>query len=468
MKYIRSTHRRKDSNHKKGKRGGETDDANAQHKENQESVTETRSSETPESQVHSSTTGAQGEEEEVASTTREGKTLDDGGGGGGGGGRMESEAMLPVTQNENGLNSAFLLVYKIIMLMSIAIVVGMFVFAMMDLVVYLSRQVDQYRKSKTNPYIFIKDTLEYNILKSYISNNSNEEVFSFLLQVSLMNWIFMICGFGVFVLIGLQILIFMIMKIRCRQGCSGVDKNVDIPMQRIGVILTILAVILLINQLFTQKFVRDIQPYAATTYNRLSEIKRAMYSSMTTSLPFLSSLTSDNLGACVQHIKDVAAQANKTEGERIDEITKCHLTIGIYMSYRYNISEMDEEFPTVMSMFSYNGIRKRTIDPVQYMFYNKRFLMPDVYSALAPYVGNALRDANIDQGVQALYMHRVDEINRRLLGMNSLEKLKSKVFGLINLFLLFIIILMVILLIIFYKHVLQFSTDVLGAMYRRK
>jgi len=333
-----------------------------------------------------------------------------------------------------GLDAVFQVLYKFTMVASVSFVIAMFLLSFVDIMTLMGKQLNQYQNTQLNPYVFLKDSLEYQILQSYVKNKSEDEVFNVITQVTLLNGVFVLCGFGLFALIGLQILINMITSIYCsthKDKCSSAKVKIVTPVKNTLVMVIILGFAFILNVVYSYQFVRDIQPTVLTTFNRLSNIKRLVYANMTSTISFLSALTSDNMAGCIKHMKQIINSVSKTDGEKVDDITKCLTTIGIYMNYRYNISDMDDEFSTVMSMFSYNGIKKRTVDPVQYMFIGKPFQIPDVFAAMTPYIMEDLRNKNMDQNVQALYIHRMDELNRAMLGISTLQKLKSKVSGLL-------------------------------------
>lgn len=338
------------------------------------------------------------------------------------------------------LSAAFNILYDVLSLIGSILVLSYFVLTLIDLFIYISRELKQKQFLIFDPNLFNKNTSEYQALK-YNTNDTRNEPYNIYLEQSLISQMFRVSGLF-FVVVGLQIGSFLALKLLAILKNQEFTETIDTP-KNISTIIIILSAALILNSFYKAKFLNKLQPELRNSQVKINTMKDYIYNNLTTNPDFLEAMLSNNITTMVDIMNKQVTKYS---------LAKMIFTVSLYNYYKSNVSENDEVFEEIRKIFTIKEIKSQQIDPVQYFYYKQNVFIPNMYVVLKDYLikspiltSNGRWKEDEERNFKIMVNSRILDLNRNLLQMLKLPKKKTQLlmYLLLVLFLSFIFLAMI-------------------------
>jgi|Laugresbdmm110sn_1035088.scaffolds.fasta_scaffold32877_2 hypothetical protein len=344
---------------------------------------------------------------------------------------MSSQGVYPSpVQTPAGLNDAFVLIYKILAIL-IALTLGvMFLTTVIDIFLFQRNEVQQTVKLVLNKNLFNKDTTD-NVAMDYLKNNPEDEPYNIFLEQKMIGGLFSLSGIGLIVL-GLQIGTFFSLKLWSVVKRAEFAEQINLPLKLIMVLVVGFGAATLFTSNYNQIFVKQTQPNIKSIRTQMLRLNNYIYTNLTNDMRnrFLPALLADDLDTCVKVLREYLKRGNENDTELTAEdytALKMLFTINIYGFYRYMIPEGDPVFDELRALFTTQGIRKRAIEPTNYIYYKHAVFVPNAYPTirdrLQPLLGMRERTFVTELGKM------MRELNRQMVYLKDISGGKKALFN---------------------------------------
>ena len=254
--------------------------------------------------------------------------------------------------------------------------------------------------------VFTKDTSDYKSL-NYIGTDPDQEPYNIFLQQKIILYILIVVASCV-ILFAVQLsLLFGTTVLRAfkkkfdKNGAIGnhagendspatyIDKDTFrylIPIIATGIVLIVL------STFYKRNFINNAQNKVKNIRNQMRNIKRFVYAYLTKNEKFLNAIQNDDLKSIIYIIQstinkdngnDCAANNDGVGCGNDSEARKMLFTYSLYSYFKFIVSENDDYYMDVMSLFNINNITNtQEIDPAQYFYYKENVNVKNLYAIM--------------------------------------------------------------------------------------
>jgi len=271
--------------------------------------------------------------------------------------------------NNNPLNRTFNDVYKIVAWLCVVLFVAIFLLTVLDIFLYSYDYLAQRSSLQIDPNMFNKDTHEYSVLNYIKTNKTSDEPYHVFLCEQLYATVYLLVGITV-LMIGLEYGASVLLNFYNAYTGESKDYSVDLSSSKTFLLVIVIALVGagVFTSIYNSYFINKTQTSMFNINQNMKSIKNAMYKNCTTNQVFLNALTSNDLSALVNEFDNTVKNGIKTKDTV--EAQRMMFTLSMYSYLTTSIPEIDPNYHTVVSIFTYNNIKNRGIDPSLYLYYN--------------------------------------------------------------------------------------------------
>ena len=326
-------------------------------------------------------------------------------------------------EKEDVIALIFNLLYFVGGIIAALLVVILFILASFDLLKFNITAITQYISLLNNPNMYNKDTQDFKALM-YYRNSTDTEPYTIFGQQELIKLMFTlgtsvvgIVMIQVFILVFLLFVYRVIMKKPLEMGYIDFKQSA----KPLGTVLIVVILAFIWSGLYHARFVNSIQPSIIYTHNNIEQVKNYIYDNLTTNEAFLTNLINGDLNECIQIMNQ---QTND------NRIVRMIYTMSVYNFFKINISENEEAFNTVIrDIFTLAEIRVRSVNPINYMYYNQNVFLPNLYPIVRQYIfgtNKAISTSARDKIIRLDITQRINETNKRLMTLFKVPERKTQ------------------------------------------
>ena len=326
-------------------------------------------------------------------------------------------------EKEDVIALIFNLLYFVGGIIAALLVVILFILASFDLLKFNITAITQYISLLNNPNMYNKDTQDFKALM-YYRNSTDTEPYTIFGQQELIKLMFTlgtsvvgIVMIQVFILVFLLFVYRVIMKKPLEMGYIDFKQSA----KPLGTVLIVVILAFIWSGLYHARFVNSIQPSIIYTHNNIEQVKNYIYDNLTTNEAFLTNLINGDLNECIRIMNQ---QTND------NRIVRMIYTMSVYNFFKINISENEEAFNTVIrDIFTLAEIRVRSVNPINYMYYNQNVFLPNLYPIVRQYIfgtNKAISTSARDKIIRLDITQRINETNKRLMTLFKVPERKTQ------------------------------------------
>lgn len=354
-----------------------------------------------------------------------------------------------------GLDEAFLLIYRLTAGLAGVVFIVMFVYGIVDVVLYFQREVYQRLQTVRDPNIFNKDTTDINALTYIQTNNPDDEPYHIFQQQRLIGTLFVIVGIMVIAL-GLQLGIFFSLKLYAVFTDREFTEHVNIPTNLLAAVAIMVVAASMIKSLYKQHFIKTVQESLRDLRSQLRDMRTFIYNNLTTNAPFLAALRTDNMDDVIDTMRTILE--SRDAESCMDKMTPCDgdvesmlFTLNMYSFLKMQVPESDPNYDKLSKLFDVDGVNARAVDPTMYFYYKQPAYVTNLYPVMRPklkkyfgtktgkpvpedYTENIARERILYVNLNA----KMQELNRKLSRMYNIASGKNKVRSYLFLYLFYI------------------------------
>lgn len=313
------------------------------------------------------------------------------------------------------LNSAFQTIYIIAMILTLTIYLIIVIIGIINLVMYISRQISQSIQAKKDKYILNKNTYEFGLL-DYLSNNESDEPYYIYTQRSMIGLVYSIIG-AVILVFGIQLAIYLGLRIWSILQSNPYKDTLDIPYRVAGIMIFLFAISFALDSIYKSLFLKTFQDRVNEAQSTYTQAKRIFYANMTDDVRFLNLLQSDDVKGLAAYLKSVAAT------DDANAIAQRFFTMSVFSYFRYEIPDTDPAHDEVLRIFTRQGINSEDINPADYMFFNKSNYISNVYPIVREQLELAtVLGENREYQVQVALNRMLHDFNRKINELSNIDK----------------------------------------------
>lgn len=325
--------------------------------------------------------------------------------------------------NDNGngkdtgaLKDAFLIIYKVLAMMSAGLFICIFVLSLVDLVSYIFRELNQRLRMTLDPNFINAKTTDIQALQ-YIKNNPEEEPFSIFLEQRLVTSIYILVGSAI-TLLGLQFAIFFGMKLYYIVVKREFTETISIPFTYFALLILCYMGAAILGGMYKSSFVKNTQVKMKNIRALMANVKRYIYTNMIVDTEFLKVVRGDDFDGIITLLRK---NANNTT-----TLKKMMFTYNLYAFFTSQISDTDPNWDLLMQMFSIEGIQKQKVDPTMLLQYKRPVFIANLY----PSMRNKL-SGKLSKAAERAFLKEIGgtmkELNKQLVRIQNIGDGKKSV-----------------------------------------
>jgi hypothetical protein len=326
------------------------------------------------------------------------------------------------SQKKGRIMDVFVLLYNILGVIGAAVLIGLFILNLYDVVKILIKEASQALAIYLNPNLYNKDTIDVQIL-AYHKEDSKEEPFTIFLQQQILKFIFNY-GSGFIILLAAQLCILLLITVYFRL-ITKKEHNETISLTILKKPLIIIGLTMLsgfiLNYYYESQFKKKVQVDIVNSQKVINEMKILIYNNLTTNQGFINAMLNKNITEC-ENIMNAQRGSDK-----IQAVSRMIFTSSVYNFYRNLISEEKEEYYTVVQkMFTGD----QSIFPTDYMFYKQNVFFADDYANIKDKIfgeDKALSTLEEEQLLHEDITQRTHNVNRLLTNLYKLPERVNQV-----------------------------------------
>ena len=284
-------------------------------------------------------------------------------------GKKAAKDELAFGSNTNPIERTFADVYKIIAYLCVVIFIALCLITALDVVLFSLDSFSQSNSLGTDPNIFNKDTVDYNVLQYIKTNTTTDEPYHVFLCENLFATIYVLVGI-VITMIGLEYGVSVLLSFY--NAYTGGNKNYSVSLASSKTYLIVIVVALVgagvLTSVYNTYFINKTQDTMFNIQGSMTSIKNKIYANITTNQVFLTALISNDITTVLSEFSNTIK--NGIHKSDTVEAQKMVFTISIYSYLISSIPVVDPNYNTVLEIFDYENIINRTIDPSHYLYYN--------------------------------------------------------------------------------------------------
>jgi hypothetical protein len=313
----------------------------------------------------------------------------------------------------DGVNDAFLIIYKISAIVASCTFIIVCLMAFIDLWVYIIREMYQRSHLFVDPNIMNQYTTDFDALE-YIHNSTDDEPYTIYISQTILSLTFFIIGFALITL-AVHVSIFIIMMVYAKARGFKFESKLDLPIQIIGVIIAALVGGIILSSIYKSQFLKSARPSLQSVKSRMRDVKSYIYTYVTNNTTFLNALKYEDLETISKSLKENALNHKN--------LNKLMFTLNIFTFFKTQIPESDPNMETMLQMFTFDNIKNQKIDPSTLFYYKKPLYVPNIYPSIQSQLSTV--SGYDEQTFMRLLGSTMEELNRRLVKFNELPKGKS-------------------------------------------
>lgn len=318
--------------------------------------------------------------------------------------------------NKASLNQAFIMVYRITSTIAAALFIGIFILSVMDILVYMWRELHQQVVKAMDPNLINGKTTDIQALQ-YIKNNPDEEPYNIFMEQRLVTGIYIVVGASI-TLLGLQMAIFFGMKLYSIVAKREFNDTLDIPFNYMGLLMLCYVGAVVLSYIYKTEFVKDAQVKMKNVRTQLRGIKNFMYDNMISDSAFLRALQADDFDAIMSSfLKNTTNLAT---------LRKMMFTYNVYSYFSSQIPESDPNYDTLTAMFSTDGMQKQKVDPTLLLHYKRPIYIPNLYPSIRNKISKSMTKVN-ERAFLRDFGAAMKTLNKKLVRVQNISEGKSSV-----------------------------------------
>lgn len=285
-----------------------------------------------------------------------------------------------------GMNEAFKTMYKLLAFIPALIFLCVFLISWFDVLIYIKNENSQVLSFIKDPNLFIKNATDYHAIQYITTNTIEDEPYNIFLQQQLVGYAFKM--FGLFILLlGCQFGIFYLLMFYSKIKQFPFNETIAIPFNDIGVSIITLVSGIILAGIYKLYFIKKVQTKLKETRDSLREIKRYIYSNLTTRGDFLAAVVTNDLQNILALINSEILKNDKNSCSQPisncdSEVQKMVFTISFYTFLNNQIPEADPNYEIMNKIFTVENIQKKLIDPVELFYYKQPIYISNLFSSL--------------------------------------------------------------------------------------
>jgi hypothetical protein len=229
-------------------------------------------------------------------------------------------------------------------------------------VTYYSKEISQSYQLNVTP-ILITDTTDFQAME-YAFSDTSRDPYMIYAQQSILSKAFFVIGLILFIL-ALQVAIIVGMTIWAKyKGVTIENETISHSPIFIGLAIGTFVIGLILQNVFSSKFVKKTQPSIRTVVDRMNALKRYMYSYMTTNAPFLKALREESSVELQRLVQTSAENASA-----LSTLTRMAVTYNIYRFFASTIPDHNRSNVTLGKIFTPEGIKTQQYNLLIYTVY---------------------------------------------------------------------------------------------------
>lgn len=321
------------------------------------------------------------------------------------------------------MGEVFVSIYYIIMIIVAMLFLLMVFLGIMDYIRFLLKEGSQRRTAKYNA-IFNKDTTDMYALKyARYNGGSEDEPYNVYLVQSLATTLVTIFGI-LFILIGLQIGLFLGFKVYAVITQRYFVDKFALPLELMMLIGFFIMVIFAVKMLYSQIFVDETFASIRNTKSKLQDTRDFIYANLSDNNVFLDALRAENLGGILDAFNSVLHSPGRNPSNCENSTAPCDrdaermmFSLNLYSFFRTQVPSEDPNYDHIRLLFDVAGVKNQMVDPMDYFYYNREVYVTDLYPNLrdrmSQYFGSGQRENIFSQNVS----NRTQELNDKLKSM---------------------------------------------------
>ena len=312
-----------------------------------------------------------------------------------------------------GINQLFNMLYKIVGLICVLVIMGIFVLVLVDVITYYTREAKQAAEiqfKNPNQYKFLTDSTDFKIV-SYDTVTPAEEpylVYTGQALVSVMSMLIALLLVSIFA----HILLFLMIKLMKVWNNQPFEESFSIDPLYMQVIVVAVLGSFVMNIVHAQEFEKKVRPGFQAILQKHRHLRDFMYNNMTTHVGFLTALNDDNVGAAQEYIERETSPTS---------LKKLIYTFNLY-NYFTNIPDAYDEHAAVMKMFEPGASKTREVNPIWFLKYKENTFVENTFPSFRKL---ALSEAQL-RIAQRDVTSMMTRTNKDMISMQSTDDAKNK------------------------------------------
>lgn len=321
-------------------------------------------------------------------------------------------------KSDGALKDAFLMIYKILAMMSAGLFICIFILSIIDLFSYIFRELNQKLRITLDPNFINAKTTDVQALQ-YIKNNPEEEPFSIFLEQRLVTSIYIIVGSAI-TLLGLQFAIFFGMKLYSIIAKREFTEKIDVPFVYLGLLVLCYMGAAILGGMYKSNFVKNTQVKMKNIRALMANVRRFIYNNMMGDTEFLKAIRADDFDGIIGLLRKNISSTTT--------LKKMMFTYNLYAFFTSQISDADPNWDLLMQMFSVEGVQQQKVDPTLLLQYKRPIFIANLYPSMRDKLSG-----KFSKPAERAFLKEIGgtmkELNKQLVRIQNISDGKKSILG---------------------------------------
>lgn len=337
----------------------------------------------------------------------------------------------------NGLNEAFITIYKILVILAGLVYAMMIFYGFADILQYIWDEIQQRVKRTKDPNMFNKDTTDMSALTYVQTGSLEEEIYHVFQEQQLIGVLFTLAGVMI-LLLGTQLGTFFGMKLYSIFTEKTFKEQVELPTKMLAGMIILVFAAVAIKSLYKRNFIKQVQASLRDIRAQLRGIRSYIYNNLSDNATFLTALRTNNIDDIIDTIATVL-QARDPD-TCTDKMAPCDVdvermifTLNFYSYLRFQVPDTDPNYDKISTIFTPEGVQNASVDPTLYFYYKQPIYIPNLYPIMR---GRMAKFFGKPTGKKAPNDFKANPVRERILMVNlnsKMQELNTKLARLYNL-----------------------------------
>lgn len=372
-----------------------------------------------------------------------------------------------------GFSEAFLVIYKLTVMLAALIFVFMVWYGVLDIILYIKNELAQRIQRTRDPNIFNKDTTDIKSLSYITSNSLDDEMYHIYQQQRLIAYMFVIAGIMI-IMFGIQMGTFFSLKMYAIFTQREFKEQLSIPTKLLATMAVMVTAAVMIKGIYKKHFIKKVQASLRDLRSQLRDIRIFIYNNMSNNSTFLAALRSDNIDDIIDTIATVLQ--NKESESCTDKLQPCDtdvermlFTLNLYSYLKVQVPDSDPNYDKIRRLFEVDGVNNQDVDPTLYFYYKQPTYITNLYPIMrerlkkffgTPTGKKAPNDYTLNPVRERIFLvslnNKMQDLNSKLTRMYNLATGKNKVRGYLFTYLFYVLFFALILIFMFFQEAKPF------------